>query len=148
MKSSILYAVILLLFALPSSAAGQQQKPANTDILVISGSVKDKLTGRQLPDAKVIVFNAKGEPLDTVSCRSKVFLGKEQESQDFSSFSVPVRRSQGTVTMDVECDGYNTYTLVKDLSDVHSRESHVTVPPVLLERAPHKLSEVTVTASK
>ncbi|MDE6066327.1 MAG: hypothetical protein K2G27_05840 [Duncaniella sp.] len=147
MKNSIIFLIILLSALLPGEVTGQRKADRTDRILGIIGTVKDKVTGRQLPDARVILFNHKGEPVDTISCRH-IFTTKDNEKGEFSEFYVAVSRSEGTITLDVECDGYNTYTVVKDLSAVHPRETYISLPPIMLERAPRKLKEVTVTASK
>ena len=147
MKNSIIFLIILLSALLPGEVTGQRKADRTDRILGIIGTVKDKVTGRQLTDARVILFNHKGEPVDTISCRH-IFTTKDNEKGEFSEFYVAVPRSEGTITLDVECDGYNTYTVVKDLSAVHPRETYISLPPIMLERAPRKLKEVTVTASK
>ena len=143
--------LVTLLIVLTSTVWAAPAAPRrNAPDLYISGSVKDKITGRELLDAHVILFNAAGEPVDTVDCRAKFITSRNGEIEEIElcRFSLPVDRSAGLVTFDVVCDGYNTLTLSKDLSGIHKRETNISLPPVMLERAPRKLSEVTVTASK
>lgn len=49
---------------------------------------------------------------------------------------------------DVECPGYITQTVTYRVENVGKREDRREIPIVFLQKAPHKLNEVTVTASK
>ncbi|MBD5252475.1 MAG: hypothetical protein HDS49_05545 [Bacteroides sp.] len=139
MKTILILITLVAALVLPPDVLARK-----SDDIILTGVVKDKLTGRQLPRANAVLYNSKGEEVCRVSCN----VGYKINGEDASRYSIPVSRSDGTVSIDIECDGYNTYTMVKDLSKIRDRDEVITLPTVLLERAPRKLGEVTVTASK
>ena len=141
--------LLLLTLALLLAQGVSHAAPApdrNDDQLYITGVVKDRITGRELLEAKVLLYDAQGEVTDTLDCNFKSYIGGEVS--EHARFYIPVDRLAGTVTFDIICDGYHPYTIVKDISGIHRKENTVSLPPIMLERAPRKLGEVTVTASK
>lgn len=113
----------------------------------LTGCVKESLGKTDLLKAMVILYDADGNPSDTLK-ELKSMRYRMGEMSEVSFFSIPVQRKDSTYVFDVACDGYTTQTVTYRLEKIGKRETSRAVPTVYLDRAPHKLGEVTVTASK
>lgn len=142
MKILRLLVAVQMLIGLAMPALSQQNDRDN--LVYVQGIVKDKLTGIDLPKANVIVYDSTGLSIDTIPARRKVNLDGDTRA----IFYIRTDRRLGTLTFDVECDGYNTATIVRNLSQLPKKENTLSLGTVLLERAPRKLDEITVRASK
>lgn len=113
----------------------------------LTGQIKESVGKTDLLKAMIILFDAEGNPSDTIK-ETKTMRYKMGEMSEISFFSIPVQRKDSTYVFDVACDGYMTQTVTYRVENVGKREATRKVPTVYLDRAPHKLGEVTVTASK
>lgn len=134
--------VLLTLIALtPASAKGEEP-------FFLSGRVKDAVTKFDLVGADVITYDAKGNPVDTLKADKGIRYKRDEGSVGMSIFGIVVQRKDSILTFDVSYPGYTTQSVVYRLEKIGKREQQRNMPVVYLERAPHKLGEVTVTASK
>ncbi len=117
------------------------------DKIHLSGRVKAAITNIDLTDAVVLWPDSTGTGVDSIRCN----MGsrwRNGEIEEMSYFGVKVPRRDSTYVFDVICEGYTPQTLTFRLDKIGKRETWRDIPLITLERAPHKLSEVTVTASK
>lgn len=111
------------------------------------GRVRDAVTGAELTESKIYVYDSGGNIADTIPCqKGKRWTGGE--TIDMAYFIINVEPRDTVLTYDVECEGYKTESVVFKLTGVKKRETFRDMPVVLMSRAPHKLGEVTVTATK
>lgn len=120
---------------------------AEVEKFYLTGSVKESVGKTDLLNALVILYDANGNPADTLRDNT-VKNRRLGELVDVSMFGFPVPRRDSTYVFDVACEGYMTRTVTYRLEKIGRREHYRTMPPVYLDRAPHQLGEVTVTASK
>ncbi|MDE6192914.1 MAG: outer membrane beta-barrel protein [Muribaculaceae bacterium] len=135
--SLVLFSTILL-----ASSAGAEEKKD----LYLYGRIKESVGKTDLLKAMVLLPDSTGEKFDTIRVSGKVYRNGEME--DTSDFGFPVFRKDSTYVFDVICEGYQPYTVVYDVSKVGKRERYRQIPVVYMTRAPRRLDEVTVTASK
>ena len=140
---SIVALMMLLTFAATVSA--KSDKP-----LILLGRVKESVFKNDLLNAKVYIIGADGQRCDSlrVGSLNANVITDMHGTTDRSEFKMEVARVDSTYVFEVECDGYNTATVVYRVADVGSRETSRAIPVVYLDRAPKKLKEVEVTASK
>ncbi|MCM1164000.1 MAG: outer membrane beta-barrel family protein [Muribaculaceae bacterium] len=113
----------------------------------LSGRVKESFAKTDLTKAYVITYDSLGNPKDSIRCnRGATFRDGEVIEQSYFNFTVP--RCDSTYVFDVVCEGYTPQTITYKVEKVGKREQSRTIPTIFMERAPLKLNEVTVTASK
>lgn len=111
------------------------------------GRVQDATWKTDLIDAVVVTYDNDGNPLDSIPTNQ----GRRYRNGEVvvsSSFSLRVLRVDSTYVFDVVCDKYLTKTVSFRVENIGKRETDREIPIIFMERAPHKLGEVTVTASK
>ncbi|MDE7155210.1 MAG: outer membrane beta-barrel protein [Muribaculaceae bacterium] len=137
-----IFAIVMMLSAVLISFA------ADDDIVII-GRVKDALTKRDLTEAYAITYDKSGNVLDSIRCnKGRVWRGQGNEPDTISEFYFKTSRADTLLVFDVVCNGYKDKTVTFPLKKVSKRESYLSVPLILMERAPRKLGEVTVTSTK
>lgn len=141
-QQSIRFITFLSLLCVCISLSGKED-----DMLYLSGRVKDAVWGTELTSAVVVRYDAAGNPTDSIKAdRGRRY--KNGEIVELAMFGFMVERKDSTYVFDVECPGYITKTVTYRVENVGGREDGREIPIVFLEKAPHKLNEVTVTASK
>lgn len=113
----------------------------------LSGRVLDAITKADLTQAYVLLYDSVGNVRDTVRADRGLRIVNGEEQQ-LARFYFKVDRTDSTYIFDVECPGYQPTTVTYRVEKVGKREDYRTIPTIYLNRAPHKLGEVTVTASK
>lgn len=113
----------------------------------LSGRVKAAITNIDLTDAVVLWPDSTGYGVDSIRCNMGSRY-RNGEIEEMSYFGVEVPRCDSTFVFEVICEGYTPQTLTFRLEKIGKRETWRDIPLITLERAPHRLSEVTVTASK
>ena len=134
--------LLLLLAMLPMAFT----LSAVNDSIYIMGRVKDAAVKMDLCNAYVLWPNASGDAVDSISVRFKSY--RNGEMIESSMWGKRVARKDSTYIFDVVCEGYTPQTISFTVSNLGKRESYREIPFIYLERAPHQLKEVTVTASK
>ncbi|MDE5734797.1 MAG: hypothetical protein K2H83_06610, partial [Duncaniella sp.] len=115
--------------------------------LYLSGRVKDAITNTDLTDAYALLYDSIGNVRDSIKCdRGSRYINGELIAMAYYGF--PVERKDSTYVFDIVCDGYETATITYTVSNVSKREEFRNIPITLMKRAPIKLGEVTVKASK
>lgn len=138
---------LLMTVCLPLAAKESNQDP----FIYLLGTVKSAVTKSHLPEAYVIRYDKNGNPTDTIQSAQKRYRYSRitgQEVTERSQFYYPVERKDTTIYFDVECPGFLTKTVTYTLNKIGKKEDFREIPVIYLDRAPHKLGEVTVTASK
>lgn len=142
MKQPNRFITCLLLLFICFSLSGKED-----DMLYLSGRVKDAVLGTELTSAVVVRYDAAGNRIDSIKAdRGRTY--KNGEVIELARFGFMVERKDSTYVFDVECPGYITQTVTYRVENVGKREDRREIPIVFLQKAPHKLNEVTVTASK
>ncbi len=133
-------AVLLLFTSFAASAKADDQ-------LSLRGRVKDAVLNIDLTSAVVVLYDSAGNPVDSIRANRgmRVVNG---EPVEMAYFWFNVARKDSTYVFDVICPGYQTKTVTYRVEKVGRKEMDRTMPMVFLEKAPHKLGEVTVKASK
>lgn len=135
-----LVAILLLLTFFAASVSAEEP-------FYLHGRVKDAVRNTDLSSAVVVLYDADGNPKDSIKAdRGMRIVNGEVVELAFYGFAV--ERKDSTYVFDVTCPGYATKTVTYRLEKVGRKEEGRTIPIVFLEKAPHKLDEVTVTASK
>lgn len=138
-----LLSLVLLTIVLAASLA----TAADKNTITLYGKVKTALTKTDLTDAYVLWPDSTGEGVDSIKCdKGRRWNGSEVITS--SDFYVQVPRVDSTYVFDIVCEGYMPKTMTFTVEKLGKRETYRELPLVLLERAPHKLKDVTVTASK
>lgn len=114
--------------------------------MILVGRVLTALGKTDLMEAKVFTLDGEGNKADSVKVGMRLSTPNGSVEQSVFIFQTTSRDS--TYVFDVSCEGYMPQTLVYKVENVGPREFKREMPTVYLERAPHKLGEVTVTASK
>ena len=113
-------------------------------MLYLSGRVKDAVLGTELTSAVVVRYDAAGNRIDSIKAdRGRTY--KNGEVIELARFGFMVERKDSTYVFDVECPGYITQTVTYRVENVGKREDRREIPILFLQKAPHKLNEVTVT---
>lgn len=110
------------------------------------GRIKESVGKTDLLRAMILMPDSTGAKIDTIRPSGKAY--KNGEMIDVSDFGIAVSRKDSTYVFDVVCEGYQPYTVVYDMRNVGKRERYRQIPTVYMTRAPKRLDEVTVTASK
>lgn len=116
------------------------------DRMYLRGRIKESVGKTDLLKGYVLLYDSAGAVRDTVRTSGRRY--SNGEMKDVSYFGFMVSKKDSTYVFDVECEGYTPQTVTYRVENVGKRETYRTIPTVYLERAPHKLNEVTVTASK
>lgn len=136
---------LMLLLTFAATVSAKSDNP-----LVLQGRVKESVFKNDLLKAKVYTIGADGQRCDSLRVGSinPYVITDMHGTTERSEFKLEVPRVDSTYVFEVECEGYNTSTVVYRVEGVGAREKSRTIPVVLLDRAPKKLKEVEVTASK
>lgn len=135
--SVVLFSTIFL-----ASTVGAEEKKD----LYLYGRIKESVGKTDLLKAIVLIPDSTSERFDTIRPSGRTY--RNGEMVDISDFGFPVSRKDSTYVFEVICDGYQPYTVVYDVSKVGKRERYRQIPTIYMTRAPKRLDEVTVTASK
>ncbi len=144
MNKTVRKVLAVILPALICMAASAETKK----FFALTSRVKDAVTKFDLVGAEIITYDAKGNPVDTIKADQGAKYSREEGRITMAYFTIPVTKKDTTINFDVSYPGYTTQTVVYTLDKIGKRESYRSIPTVYLERAPHNLGEVTVTASK
>lgn len=117
------------------------------EYIYLSGRVKDDLTKTDLTNAYCILFDSVGEPRDSIQCNRGIHI-VNGERVPMAIYGFPVTKADSTYVFDIVCEGYEPQTIVYKVEKVGRREERREIPMTFLKRAPIKLGEVTVKASK
>lgn len=132
--------VMLVVAALSAKADGKK--------LLLVGHIQEALGKTDLMKGYAVPIDADGNPGDTLRAGILSTNAMVTMMSDRSVFGFQVERKDSTYVFEIGCDGYLPQTLVYKVENVGKRENRRDMPVTYLERAPHKLKEVTVTASK
>lgn len=140
--------IITLFVSMPGICrAADGKKDKDKYSFVITGRVKEAVGKTDLTDAVVILYDGNGNRMDSVQAnRGSRYVDGERIPMSYFTFGV--ERKDSTYTLDVSYPGYQTQTVAYRVENIGKRESYRYIPTIFLEREPHKLKEVTVTASK
>ncbi|MDE6417569.1 MAG: hypothetical protein K2K68_11190 [Duncaniella sp.] len=139
MRKFLIVLLAIAAMSLPFVAKGD-------GVVSLGGRVKDAVVKMDLPNAFILWPDSSGTKVDSISCKSKSW--RNGEILDASFWHKEVPRVDSTYVFDVVCEGYMPQTVSFTVEKLGKRESFREVPLIYLERAPHQLKEVTVTASK
>lgn len=114
---------------------------------VLEGRVKDAITKADLNKAIVRLYDNDGNICDSVRA-NRGLRYNDGVLDTLSTFGLKVPRVDSMFIFDVICQGYETQTLSFKLEKIGRRERSREIPMIYLKRAPKKLGEVTVTATK
>lgn len=142
MKKLIKCLALILYMSLVAPASEAQEST-----IWLSGRVKDAVWNTDLTGAMVYMYDVNGALLDSIKA-DKGSTIKDGEVVDLAFFGFNVPRKDATYTFDISCPGYNDKTITYTLAKIKRNERFREIPVAFLEKAPHKLGEVTVTASK
>lgn len=149
MKVWLLYTVrlsaLFMVVSLMDVMAVADERP-----LTLFGRIKESVFKNDLLNAWVYTIDGEGNRKDSLRVGSiNDFIVTDMHgTMNRSEFSLQVARIDSTYVFEVGCDGYSTQTVVYKVENVGARESSRRIPEIYLNRAPHKLREVEVTASK
>lgn len=118
------------------------------DSIVLKGRVVESLAKRDLMNAFMIPIDSAGNPCDTIKADVDIKYIDFDRHREFSYVRFRTSRRDSTYVFEVGCPGYTSQTLVYKVEKVGKRETEREMPLTILERAPHKLGEVQVVASK
>ena len=120
---------------------------AANDKLYLHGRVKESTFKTDLIRAKVKLLDKDGQVADSnVANRGRRWSGYEIDT--ISEFYIQVPRIDSVLTIQFECDGYQTETINYPIENIGKREEYRQMPTVYLQRSPQVLNEVKVTSSK
>lgn len=134
--------VLCILFAISLISS---RSYADEKTFAIWGRVQDATFKTDLPNAWIWTIGPDGERIDSVIMGE---LYKGVVIRNTSEFGFFTTRQDSTYVFEVGCKNYTPQTVVYHVTNVGARENHREMPIIYLERAPHKLGEVMVTASK
>jgi len=120
----------------------------HADSLLIEGRVVESLAKRDLMNAFMIPIDADGNPGDTIKVERKVSFVNFNRHREISNVRFMTVRKDSTYVFEIGCPGYTSQTIVYKVERLGKREFKRELPMIVLERAPHKLGEVQVVASK
>lgn len=109
------------------------------DGLKLFGRVQESVFKTDLPGAWVWTIGSDGERADSIPMGR--YIG------NLSQFMIEVSHADSLYVFEVGCEGYTTQTFTYRVENARN-DFNRHMPPFLLDRAPHNLNEVTVTASK
>lgn len=136
--------VIIAFFAMLAAMPAMSQNK----YLYLNGRVRDAVTKAELTNAKVLIYDEKGNLKgDSISCKGYRY-NRNGEKTEIANFWFRVERKDSIYHFDVVCPGYKTETITYAVENVGSRENDRTIPVIFLQRQAKVLDEVTVTASK
>ncbi|MDE7473528.1 MAG: outer membrane beta-barrel family protein [Muribaculaceae bacterium] len=118
------------------------------DKIYLRGKVKESLGKHDLTNAYVLLYDSNGNVTDSIRTNMGRKWDRGQGVVETSAFAFQVPRVDSVYVFDVVCDRYQTKTVTYTVSNVGKREEGREIPIIFLERASHKLKEVTVTTSK
>ncbi|MCM1519570.1 MAG: outer membrane beta-barrel family protein [Lachnoclostridium sp.] len=134
------FAILILILTTVVPTVWSQSK------VTLCGRIRDAVTKYDLVVAKVLVYDSIGNVKDTLLCNDAK--GYERgEVVDIAEFYYGIQPVDSTYVFDVICDGYMPQTITYHAKNL-GRKRYVEMPVTYMTRAPHKLGEVTVTASK
>ncbi len=116
--------------------------------LLLVGHIQEAVGKTDLMKGYAIPIDADGNPGDTLRAGVLTTSGGFTVISERSLFGFHAERKDSTYVFEIGCDGYLPQTLVYKVENLGKRETSREMPVTYLERAPHKLGEVTVTASK
>ncbi|WP_286331935.1 outer membrane beta-barrel protein [Duncaniella freteri] len=135
---------ILLIVSLVAVMAFAEEKP-----LTLYGRIKESVFKNDLPEAWVYTIDENGNRKDSLTVWNKSnSMFSDGVINDFARISFLVERKDSVYVFEVGCEGYTPRTVVYKVENVGDREDTRNIPDIYLDRAPHKLREVEVTASK
>ena len=114
----------------------------------LNGRVKTAVTGTDLTNAYVILYDSIGNVTDSIRANKGLHWRGMNEVDTVSNFSILVARKDTVIVFDVVCEGFKPQTITYALTNIKKRESYREMPIIYMERAPRQLKEVTVTATK
>lgn len=143
--SGIIRVAMALIFAL---ACAGSNAAAREKTLTLKGHIMESVWKADLPKAWIYTTDDDGNRVDSIKLGSIGHLVIEGSGNEKASvFSYNVARKDSTYVFEVGC-GYTTQTVVYRVENVGPREQSREIPPIYLDRAPIKLKDVEVTASK
>lgn len=114
----------------------------------IRGHIQESVGKTDLMKGYAVPIDADGNPGDTLRAGVLAMEGGFALMTDRSIFTFETVHKDSTYVFVVGCDGYLPQTVVYRVENLGKRERVREMPTTFLERAPHKLNEVVVTASK
>lgn len=138
-----IFALVFALIFIVGEAAADNRK------LTLNGHIMESVWKADLPKAWIYTTDSDGNRVDSITLGSIGFLIFEGSGNEKPSvFAYDVERKDSTYVFEVGCEGYTTQTVVYKVENVGPRERSREIPPIYLDRAPIKLKDVEVTASK
>lgn len=119
---------------------------AKEPTFILKGHILTAISKTDLMDSRVYTIDNEGNRADSIKVGVK--LQTPQGTIESSQFYFQTTKADSTYVFEIGCDGYISQTIVYKVENVGPREHMREMPIIYLERAPHKLGEVTVTASK
>lgn len=117
---------------------------------IIKGRVVESIAHTPLVGVKVMLLDSTFNVIDSTLSAKEAYVtyfsgnGKEQPAE----FSLKMPRKTGVYYLSLEFDKYNPLTRPLEIKRIGSRESMLDLDEIVLTRAPKKLGEVVVTATK
>ena len=121
---------------------------ANKSNFYLHGKVKTAITNQDLTNAYVLLYDSAGNVTDSIRTNAGLRWRGSGEIDTMSYFSFPVPRVDSMFVFDVVCEGFKPKTVMYELSNIKKNETGREIPIIFMERAPIKLKEVSVTATK
>lgn len=147
MRNLTILLVMLFSMTTPPTSVSKEKNDKDDSPIYLVGRVKDDLMKQDLTNAKAILYDGNGNPVDSARADQGT-IRKHGEIVKLSFFRLPVERKDTVYSFDIVCPGYQTQTVVYRLEKPGKREINREIPGIFLKRAPRQLGEVTVTASK
>lgn len=140
LKATLLAVIVTVMSSLSSKADEKS--------LSIVGHVQESVGKTDLMNAYAVPIDDKGNAGDTIHAGVLSTLNGVNIMTNRSIFVFNTVHKDSTYVFEVGCDGYQPQTVVYKVENLGKRETRREMPITFLERAPRKLGEVTVTASK
>lgn len=137
------FIVISFIFSLTCFSSKADEK-----MLSIVGHVQESIGKTDLMNAYAVPIDENGNVGDTIRAGVLSIINGVHIMSNRSIFVFNTVHKDSTYVFEVGCDGYQPQTVVYKVENLGKRESRREMPVTFLERAPRKLGEVTVTASK
>ena len=147
MKIYPLHIARLFVLLIVSSAAITAFAEERT--LTLYGRIKESVFKKELPKAWVYTIDGEGNRKDSLTVWNKGnSMFSDGTMNDFARISFLVEKKDSVYVFEVGCEGYTPRTVVYKVENVGAREYSRNIPDIYLDRAPHKLGQVEVKASK
>ncbi|MCM1111443.1 MAG: hypothetical protein NC336_09550 [Clostridium sp.] len=130
------------------AAASVMLRADDDKTMTITGRVKDAMSRKDLVKSKVYITDSVGNHVDSITTGGSFWGDASGAIEERAVFSFNVPRRKAIYNIEVVMPEYQNFYYTLRLDKFGRREFERELPDFYLERAPHKLDGVTVTASK